>query len=62
MKNQSAPAPYVPKEYNQDEDKAASDNVDVPPMHSILTKYNSSLDCQHDCTGHSGLEFRVLIV
>ena len=44
MKNQSSPAPYVPKSYNQEEDKSASDSVDVPPMHSILTKYRPDID------------------
>ena len=44
MKTQTIPAPYVPQAYNQAEDKTASEKVDVPPMHSVLTKYNPDTD------------------
>ena len=44
MKSQDVRPPYVPKPYVQSEDKAASATVDVPPMHSNLTKYSPEED------------------
>ncbi len=46
LKNQTLGAPYVPPAYNQAQDQAASENVDVPEMHSTLTPYNPSADDQ----------------
>ena len=44
MRKQAVSAPYVPKPYNPAEDKTASESVDVPPMHSVLTKYRPDAD------------------
>ena len=46
LRAQTLKSPIVPTPYKQSEDKSASDAVEVPEMHSVLTKYRQSTDPQ----------------